>query len=126
MVDYDHKDNFYLEKQEPTRGVLLALRTFICKQDSQIYETIKYGMPCFCYQNKVFCYLWTEKKTDEPYILMVEGKYLNHHLLEKGNRSKMKILRIDPNQDLPIESIHEILKAALDLYRNGVKRFDNK
>ena len=118
--------NFYLKKEEPNKSCLLALRDIILEQDSKITETKKYGMPCFCYQKKMFCYLWTDKKTDEPYFLMVEGKHLNHHLLEKGNRSKMKILRIDPNQDLPIESIHEILQAALDLYTKGVKSFDIK
>jgi len=23
---------------------------------------------CFCYKKKMFCYLWTDKKTDEPYL----------------------------------------------------------
>jgi hypothetical protein len=30
-------------------------------------------MPCFCYQRKAFCYLWTDKKTANPYILIAEG-----------------------------------------------------
>lgn len=68
----------------------------------------------------MFCYLWTDKKTDEPYILMVEGKHLNHPQLEEGNRSRMKIFRINPNDDLPIETINEVLDTALDLYRKGV------
>lgn len=67
----------------------------------------------------MFCYLWTDKVTDEPYILMVEGKHLNHPLLEKGKRSRMKILRIDPGKDLPMENILEVLNEGLDLYRNG-------
>ena len=61
-----------------------------------------------------------QKKTGEPYILMVEGKYLNHPKLEGGDRSRMKILRINPNKDLPIKTIGSILKTALDLYRKGV------
>ena len=50
---------------------------------------------------------------------MVEGKYLNHPDLEKGKRSRMKVLRIDPNNDLPVATIKLILKKALELYRNG-------
>lgn len=67
----------------------------------------------------MFCYLWTDKKTEEPYILMVEGKYLDHPLLEEGGRSRMKIMRVNPNKDLPLQAIKTILQKALDLYRTG-------
>ncbi len=112
--------NYYLNKAEPNRSCLLALGQTILAADKDITETIKWGMPCFCYKKKMFCYLWTDKKTDEPYILMVEGKYLDHPELEAGNRSRMKIFRVNPNADIPIKTIHFILQMALDLYRTGV------
>lgn len=77
-------------------------------------------MPCFRYRNKMFAYLWTDKPTTEPYILFVEGKLLQHPDLEIGTRSRMKIYRVNPNQDLPLETIESLLKQALDLYRDGV------
>lgn len=77
-------------------------------------------MPCFCYRSKAFCYLWTDKITGEPYLLMVEGKYLDHPRLEQGDRARMKILRVNPKRDLPVNIIKTIMKAALDLYRNGL------
>lgn len=113
-------NNYYLNKAEPNKSCLLALRSLILKQDANITETQKYGMPCFCYKKKMFCYLWTDKKTDEPYILMVEGKHLDHAELEEGNRSRMKILRINPNKDLRVRTIENILKKALELYKTGV------
>ena len=109
--------NFYLNKLEPNQSCLLALRSVILAQDKQVTETQKYGMPCFCYRKRAFCYLWIDKKTEEPYLLMVEGKSLDHPALEKGSRSRMKILRIDPNQDLPMKMIEDILQNALNLYR---------
>jgi hypothetical protein len=112
-------EKYYLNKQEPIRSCLLALRSIILKQDLHVTETQKYGMPCFCYKKKMFCYLWTDKKTDDPYILFVEGKYLNHPGLEQGKRSRMKIFRIDPNEDIPIDTIKLLLNEALNLYRNG-------
>lgn len=113
--------NYYLEKDEPQKSCLLALRDIIMAKDSTyITETIKYGMPCFCYKNKMFCYLWTDKKTNEPYILFVEGKYLDYPELESGDRSRMKILRINSNKNLPIKVINVLLNAALDLYRKGI------
>lgn len=111
---------WYLKQQEPTKSCLLALRSLILKQSKLITETQKYSMPCFCYKNKMFCYLWTDKKTHEPYILMVEGKHLDHPLLEQGSRSRMKILRINPDKNLPVKTITLILKSALALYITGV------
>lgn len=64
--------------------------------------------------------MWTDKKTDEPYILIVEGKYLDLPELEKGDRSRMKIFNVNPNKDLPIKTIETILQKALDLYRTGI------
>ncbi|MCG8700015.1 MAG: DUF1801 domain-containing protein [Bacteroidales bacterium] len=112
-------DQFYLNKEEPNKSCLLALRDIIIEQDDLITETVKYGMPCFCYQKKAFCYLWTDKKTLEPYILLVEGKQIHHPELEQGSRSRMKILRVNPNNDIPVDSITLILNDALDLYRNN-------
>ncbi|MBK6265090.1 DUF1801 domain-containing protein [Marivirga sp. S37H4] len=115
-------DSYYLNKEEPNRACLLALRTIILEQDSQVTETRKWGMPCFCYKKKMFCYLWIDKKTNEPYLLMVEGKHLDHLELETGTRSRMKIFRVNPHQDLPLATIQFILNQALDLYRKGTIR----
>jgi len=112
-------DSYYSSKEEPNKGCLLALRDIILKQGEHITETQKWGMPCFCYKKRPFCYLWTDKKTGEPYILMVEGKFLDHPQLEQGSRSRMKVFRVGPNEDLPIDTITSLLNEALDLYRNG-------
>lgn len=118
MVEELH--NYYLNKAEPNKSCLLALRSIILDQDKDITETQKWGMPCFCYKKKMFCYLWTDKKTDKPYILMVEGKYLDHPELEEGDRTRMKVFKVNPNKDLSIKTIEGILQKALDLYRTGV------
>ena len=118
MADSLH--NYYLGKEEPNKSCLLTLRSIILEQDSHITETQKYGMPCFCYKKKMFCYLWTDKKTDEPYLLMVEGNRLEHPDLEAGDRSRMKIFRVNPNKDIPVQKIKSILQMALDLYRDGI------
>jgi hypothetical protein len=45
-------DSYYLKKEEPNKSCLLALRTIILEQDTDITETQKWGMPCFCYKKK--------------------------------------------------------------------------
>ncbi|HET8736065.1 MAG TPA: DUF1801 domain-containing protein [Pricia sp.] len=112
-------DNYYLNQKEPNKSCLLALRKIILEQDETITEIRKYGMPCFCYRKKMCCYLWTDKKTQQPYILFVEGKRLDHPELEQGNRSRMKIFRVDPGKDLPMGTIRSLVNSALDLYRSG-------
>lgn len=112
-------DTFYLEKEEPIKSSLEALRKIILSQDELITEAWKYGMPFFCYKNKMFCYLWVHKKNLYPYIGIVEGKEINHPELIIENRSRMKIMLFDPNKDLPLSTIRTILQEALNLYKSG-------
>ena len=64
----------------------------------------------------MFCYLWVNKKTHQPYIGVVEGRKIAHPLLMTEKRSRMKIMPLDANADIPVETIDAILKMALDLY----------
>ena len=114
----DDKASFYFKMDEPNKSCLLAMRDIVLRKDAEIEETVKYGSPCFCFRGKVFCYLWMDKKTKEPYFLLVEGKHLNHPSLETGDRKRMKILRVNPNSDLPIKNINSVLEEALNLYKN--------
>jgi len=109
-------DQYYLNKEEPTKSCLQALRDHILNLNSSITETWKYRMPFFCVNGKMFCYLWTDKKSGEPYIGFAEGRNIDHPMLELGDRKRMKILRINPTKDLPIETIDEIMNRALLLY----------
>jgi hypothetical protein len=113
-------DNFYLQQPEPIRSCLLALREIILSQDKQISTAWKYSMPFFCYKGKMFCYLWIHKKHKVPYLGIVEGKRLSHPNLVLENRSRMKIMLLDPTRDLPIKTIKAILKEALNLYKKGL------
>lgn len=108
-------DPFYLVQTEPNKSCFLSLRQIILSLDSQMSESMKYKMPCFSYKKKMICYLWTDKKTKEPYLLFVDGKCLDHPLLETGNRAKMKIFRVNPNQDIPKKTIEDLLVMAIEL-----------
>jgi len=112
-------DNFYLQQDEPIRGTLLALREIILQQDKDITHVLKYGMPFFCYKGKMFCYLWMHKKHNQPYIGIVEGKRFDEPFLIQEGRSRMKIMLLDQNEDLPLQTINIILQKALSLYKTG-------
>jgi Domain of unknown function (DU1801) len=110
-------DNYFLQQAEPVKSYLLAMRDYIIAYDKDIVEAWKYKMPFYCYKGKMFCYLWVHKTNHQPYLGIVEGKKINHPLLIPEKRARMKILLFDPNKDIPLKTIDEILKAALKLYK---------
>jgi hypothetical protein len=112
----DH-DKFYFKQEDPYKSCLLALKDIILTLDENITPEWKYGLPFFYYKKKMFCYFWKDKKTQEPYIGVCLGKEIEHPLLEIGNRKRMKIFRVNPNEDIDIKSIKEILIEAMTFYK---------
>lgn len=112
-------DNFYLQQPEPNRGALLALRSLILQQDKDISAAWKYGMPFFCYKGKMFCYLWLHKKHKQPYIGFVEGSRFTEDYLLQENRSRMKIMLLEAEKDLPVTKIKDLIKKAISFYKSG-------
>lgn len=110
-------DNYFLNKEEPVKGCLLFLREFIPAFDSNITEAWKYGMPFYCYKGKMFCYLWVDKKTHNPYLGIVDGNKIDHPLLVIEKRARMKTIQFDARQDVSVDTIREILGMALALRR---------
>ena len=110
-------DNYFLEKEEPIKSYLLALRNIILAYDINLTEDWKYGMPFYCYKGKMFCYLWTHKKFNQPYIGFVEGNKITHPLLIREKRARMKIMLLDPAKDIPVKTIRSILQQLTVYYR---------
>ena len=108
-------DNYFLQKDEPLRSYLLALREYILQYDEDITEAWKYRMPFYCYKGKRFCYLWVHKKYHQPYLGIVDGKKIAHPALIVEKRARMKIMLFDPMKDIPLKTINSILKTAIDL-----------
>ena len=75
-------------------------------------------MPFYDYEGKMFCYLWTRKDTGDPYLGIVDGHLLDYPELEQDGRKRMKIFRVDPDKDLPLDAIRSVLDAALALRIN--------
>jgi hypothetical protein len=113
-------DRFYEQQEEPVKSCLLALKKIILEQDKIISAEWKYGMPFFCYKGKMFCYIWVHKKLKQPYIGIVEGKYFDESFLIQEKRSRMKIMLLDAEKDLPVKTIKNVIKKSLNLYKSGV------
>ncbi len=74
-------------------------------------------MPFFCYKKRMFCYLWTHKKLNQPYIGFVEGDYVDDGRLLREKRARMAIFILDPVKDLPVKRIDALLKKAISFYK---------
>ena len=110
-------DNFFLQYGEPVNSCLQFLRNYILQHDAHIGETWQYGMPFYRYRQKRLCYLWYHQKFKQPYIGIVDGSLVSHPALLTEKRAKMKILLVDPGEDLPLQTIDDILKILLAAYR---------
>ncbi|WP_423738190.1 DUF1801 domain-containing protein [Chitinophaga caseinilytica] len=113
-------DNYFQSLPEPQKSCLLAVHSIIMSQDPHITAEWKYAIPMYCYKGKMFCYIRADVKTLTPYIGMVEGNRLDYPGLVQGNRSRMKVMNFDPEADLPIEILQDMLNEALDFYRKGI------
>ncbi|RZL44652.1 MAG: DUF1801 domain-containing protein [Pedobacter sp.] len=111
-------DNFYLQKDEPVRSCLLALKEVILKHNQEITAEWKFQLPFFYFTGKMLCYLWIHKKYKQPYIGFVDGGLIDHPDLLQEKRARMKILLIDQAIDLPIEKINTILTSAIYICLN--------
>src|SRR5690606_28413738 len=108
-------DLYYLNQDEPVKSCLLALRSHILKFNDHLTEAWKYKMPFFCYDEKMFCYLWIHKLHKLPYIGFVDGNKIDHPKLIIEKRARMKILLVDPEKDIPLRTINQILREAIAL-----------
>jgi len=109
-------DNYFQQQPEPAKGCLLALRQIVLASNKNITEAWKYGMPFYCIENKMCCYLWVHKKYKQPYLGIVEGGKIDHPLLLQEKRARMKILLVDPSKDIPLKIVEGILKKMIALY----------
>lgn len=110
-------ENYYLKQIEPNKSCLFALRDIIIKYNKNISEEWKYGLPSYYYKKKPFCYIWKDKKTNEPYIGIARGFLIEHPSLIQGDRTRIKILPIPTDQDIQIKTIYAIFNLTVKLYK---------
>ena len=113
MRDIDH---FYLDKAEPNKSCLLALKDLILQYHPDLEPAWKYRLPCFMFKGHIFCYLWVDRKSQFPYIAIGKGVQIDHPDLIQGNRTFVKLLLINPEEDIPKDKIYTIFDLAMALY----------
>jgi hypothetical protein len=115
-------DHYYLTLPEPNKSCLLALRDIILAQHESLMPAWKWKTPFFYYKGQMLFYLWVDKKLKVPYIGITNGHQMEHSALTQGKRTRIKLLLVEPEQDLPVELITELLQQSIDLCEAGLKR----
>lgn len=109
-------DAFFEKLEEPNKSTFLFLKNFIKNYHTDIEIYYKWKLPYLYYKEKPLCYIWKDKKTNEPYLSFAKGSKMEHPKLVKGNRTLFKILPINPLKDIDTLLIAELLDQAFELY----------
>ena len=115
-------DQYYLDLPEPNKSCLLALRDLILSQHESLLPAWKWGTPFFYYKGQMLFYLWVDKKLKVPYIGIANGHQMEHPALTQGKRTRIKLLFVDPEQDLPVDLITELLGESIKLCEDSLKK----
>ncbi|MCE3226943.1 MAG: hypothetical protein K0S32_1494 [Bacteroidetes bacterium] len=110
-----HPDNFFHSLQEPYRSCLLFLQKFIREQHDGISEEWHFNTPFYYYNKKWLGFISYHPKTKEIYISFTDGHLMKHKSLKSEGRKKARIFRVDPEKDIDVKALKEILKKACQL-----------
>jgi hypothetical protein len=113
-------ENYYLKQPEPIQGCLLALKSIILSASEEISQRRMYQIPFFYYKDKKIAYLWVNRKrtlfgivTDKSVLAFPEGA---------RRRDSYESITIDPNEDIPMEEIVEMLVRQIKIYDKSTLR----
>lgn len=112
----DPLTSFYLAKLEPYKSAYLCVRDIIIDFHPDLKNEWKFQSSFFTFKGKMICYFGFDKKRNEIYLGFVKGISIVHSALESGSRKQIKILSFKADEDLPRDTILEILKKAISLY----------
>ncbi|MGY6647641.1 DUF1801 domain-containing protein [Wenyingzhuangia sp. IMCC45574] len=109
-------EHFFDKLEEPNKSVFLFLKDFILNYHDEIEVYRKWGLPYLYFKKKPLCYIWKDKKTNEPYLGFARGSKMKHPALVAGDRTVIKIFPVSAHKDIAVETLSEILDEALQLY----------
>ncbi|MFY0605922.1 MAG: DUF1801 domain-containing protein [Cyclobacteriaceae bacterium] len=109
-------DQYFEEKDEPMKGCLLAIKDCMLRYDERIKMSWKWRTPFFSYGDKMLAYLTIHKKTNLPYLGFWNRKNITHPALKSEGRKVVKVYYLDPEEDIDVDTLHEILSEVVSLY----------
>ena len=107
-------ENYFLKQPEPQQSCMLFLRTWFIEQGLE--EQFKYMTAMYHFKGKPLCYLSVSSKEKNLYVGFIKGHLMKHPKLEQEGRKQIKVIYLNPEKDLPVKTLTEIVKMAKKLY----------
>lgn len=107
-------ENHFLKQPEPQQSCMLFLRKWLIEQGLE--EQYKYMTAMYYFKGKAFCYMTVSGKEKNLYLGFIKGHLMKHPKLEQEGRKQIKVIYLNPEKDLPIKTLNEIVKMAKKLY----------
>lgn len=107
-------ENYFLQQPEPQQSCMIYLRSWL--QEQGLEEIYKFNTAFYQYNGKMFCYMSVRSKDKQLYLGFVKGHKMKHPSLQQEGRKQIKVIYLNPENDLPIKTLHEIVKLAKKLY----------
>ena len=108
----------YIQDQpERYRLIFHQLRDLIINSSPKITEKFSYQCP-FYYYKRPLCYLYTSKMKPEKLLLgLCQGAQLSnvHEVFTATERKQIRLVEIDVNKNLELDTIREIVNEAIIL-----------
>jgi hypothetical protein len=108
-------DNYYLSLPEPEQSVLLFLHQFFVN-DMMLQHQRKFNTPFYYLDGKWFSFLDYNPKKRSIHISFVKGNEVSHPKLLSEGRKQMKIYKINPEKDININELKEVVSLFKKLY----------
>lgn len=107
-------ENYFLQYQDPLQGCMLYLRDWL--KENGLEEVYKFSTAFYQYKGKMFCYMSVRAKDQKLYVGFVKGYKMKHPSLKKEGRKQIKVIYINPEADLPMKELKQIISEAKKLY----------
>ena len=101
------------------RETLLFLRKLLTAPPHCLEERYAWRIPVYYRNDRYLCYLYHEAKRGRSYLAFVRATHFVHPLLRAEGRKQIRILQLDPDSDVPVEAIEQVLAQALAQSRNA-------
>lgn len=107
-------ENYFLQQPEPHQSCMIYLRSWL--KDQGRTELYKFSTAFYNYKEEMFCYLSVRAKDKKLYIGFVKGYKMKHPSLKKEGRKQIKVVYLNPDEDLPLKTLKEVISEAKQLY----------
>ncbi len=106
-------DEYFLNLPPAHQSTMLVVREFLLAEPYRLVEKYKWRTPVYHHGDRYVCYVYHEKKKRRSYLAFVNAQAFEHELLRAEGREMMRFIILDPDADVPLEAIAEVLAQAL-------------